>query len=689
MIIQLLHRMWHHDMDYSMMPPALRSNVDVPWELCMEEYPKLWQNEIYTTWKAGSPRVEVGLAMTFISTSRREFDSHRLVFDIADAAAIWFLASSVDNVDNSNESTGEAAEDDSDEDDSNDEDVDEDLHKTATEIATKMDDSGFRSDAEDNDRLEVISGPSTSWTGKVLSYSLKALAVGSQSGMCTASCSKEATRSSFDTFLRECAEGSGIGKLMGGQALLREYTTAVELKQLHTLANEQVSIARRFDTKFSNTAFTLLQKIHEAFLGTGGITQKFIDDMATIALNFIRDATTYESELSASDGVAFVARLACIWGCIADLIKEASALELTYEGAQKKFAIILEWVEKEVKEYLDTQSTVDCTTFMDESFNSLCKFSDALNVLPFIPVIVGMAITHHLLLTSLQVNVSHFPLKIFLSPLTSDAMAALGQMALLSYVTQQSVTVQEGQVQLKPIPRTGTREMDPTLESDHGSNAGLNPQKLKQNQVGLMLSRKDKLEATSSKTPILPAPAWDPPQGDTLPPLPPPSLARTHNTPKSQNTHPSGSVASLLAQFQQSQQSQSRNASPKGTMAKGTLVKDTPKKDTPKKDTPKKDIPKKGEQMLSKKILMPDKSTEPLVKKQWTGSPSSDRGSETDRGRVDKSKKKKKRKKKEPKSEPTVVTDSETEETEAAGKMPVGEEVEGGAAGAEGLPWEP
>ena len=61
---------------------------------------------------------------------------------------------------------------------------------------------------------------------------------------------------------------------------------------------------------------------------------------------------------------------------------------------------------------------------------------------------------------------------------------------------------------------------------------------------------------------------------------------------------------------------------------------------------------------------MPDKSTELPVKKQQTGSPSSDRGSETNQGKTDKSKKKKKRKNKEPKSEPTMATDSETEETE-------------------------
>ena len=136
--------------------------------------------------------------------------------------------------------------------------MDEDLHKTATEIATKTDNSGFCSDAEDNTWLEVISGSGTSWMGRVPSYSLKAPAVGSQSSMHMASHSEEVTGSSFNAFLKEHTDRFGIGKLMGGQALLWDYTMVAELKQLCALANEQVSIACHFDTKFSDTAFALL-----------------------------------------------------------------------------------------------------------------------------------------------------------------------------------------------------------------------------------------------------------------------------------------------------------------------------------------------------------------------------------------------------------------------------------------------
>ena len=89
---------------------------------------------------------------------------------------------------------------------------------------------------------------------------------------------------------------------------------------------------------------------------------------------------------------------------------------------------------------------------------------------------------------------------------------------------------------MKPIPRTGTREMDPTLEADHGSSTGLNPQKLKLDQAGLTPSKKDQLEAQSSKTPTLPMFPQDPLRGDTPPPPPPPSPAKKHNTPKGSET---------------------------------------------------------------------------------------------------------------------------------------------------------
>ena len=354
--------------------------------------------------------------------------------------AIWYPVSEVDDEEGEgDESLDDAVEDNNNDDDSEDEyNLDDDLQRAAMEVANKTDDSSFHSSAEDNPKIEVLMDSGTTWTGKAPLYSLRAPVVSSSvlHSSRTVSRSGEVSGASFDAYVNANADGSRIVELMGGQALLQDHTSVAELKQLHELANKQIHIAHCFDAKFSNTVFTLLQKMQEVFVGTGGIAKKFVDDMATAGLNFIRDASAYEADLSASDGVAFTTGLANIREQIAELIREASDLKLMYEGAQKQFAGILEQVGKDVKEYLDMQSTADCMVFMDESFKNLCKFLDAFNVLPFVPVVMGMAITHHSLLTSLWVNVSHIPLKIFLLPLTSDAMAVSGQMALLSYMAQ-------------------------------------------------------------------------------------------------------------------------------------------------------------------------------------------------------------------------------------------------------------
>ena len=118
---------------------------------------------------------------------------------------------------------------------------------------------------------------------------------------------------------------------------------------------------------------------------------------------------------------------------------------MVYEESQKKFTRVMKQVEEEVGKYLKTQSTADSTVFMDESFDSLQQYSSSFNISPFVPVMVGTVVKHHALLTSLRVNMSHFPLKIFLSPFESDATAASGHMALLQYVTQQSVAIWQGQ----------------------------------------------------------------------------------------------------------------------------------------------------------------------------------------------------------------------------------------------------
>ena len=206
--------------------------------------------------------------------------------------------------------------------------------------------------------------------------------------------------------------------------------------------------------------------------------------------------------------------------------------------------------------------------------------------------------------------------------------------------------------------RANTRDTDPTIESDHSYTVP-RPQGPKLGQSMIALSIQDKEEAHSSRD-----------YGPPPPPPPPPLPAKTPHTPKGKDACMSGSMAALMAQFQQRHDSQSREATPHGMLEKvspmAPVAFGTPGKAATPRETPTKETPRQSEQTLSKKNLMPDTTSKPPIKKQWTGLLSSDRGDDSEHGNMSENKKKKKKKKekKERRSSATVASDSEADETE-------------------------
>ena len=168
LLIWLLHNMLQHNVEYTIMPPALQHSMSIPWDICMENFLKLWQNSIYVTWKKGSPGEDVGIAMTLITTCRKEYDPRRVVLDISDDTTIRYLALKVDDdkeemADSDDDASMEDLLGDSEgnDDSLDDDDIDDDLQWTALEVGNKTDDSGFLSGFDDNPRIKVLLGAST------------------------------------------------------------------------------------------------------------------------------------------------------------------------------------------------------------------------------------------------------------------------------------------------------------------------------------------------------------------------------------------------------------------------------------------------------------------------------------------------------------------------------------------------
>ena len=246
----------------------------------MKEIPKLWQNTTYATWQAGALGQDIGLALTVVTTCHKEYKHRRIVIDISNEVLIQYPASDLNNddgeddIEDSNDPmqdilAGGEGEDDSDD----DEDVDDDIQQTALDVANKTDDSGFQSGIEDGNKIEALVGAGTQWTGVTPRYQLgvsaESLSLQSSHLAGQFSTGDVASGTSFDQYVQRTAQSSGISKLMGGQALLRDHTSPEKLEELLKLANEQLAIAGCFDMKFSNTVFTLLQKMQQVFIGMG------------------------------------------------------------------------------------------------------------------------------------------------------------------------------------------------------------------------------------------------------------------------------------------------------------------------------------------------------------------------------------------------------------------------------------
>ena len=118
-------------------------------------------------------------------------------------------------------------------------------------------------------------------------------------------------------------------------------------------------------------------------------------------------------------------------------------------------------------------------------------------------------------------------------------------MVLLSYVAKQGIAAWEGQAWLKLSPG----KAEPTIKSDSRSTSSKVKPVL--DKAALTPSKKDQLEAQSSKTPSFPVFFQNPPVPPKAvtppPPLPPPSLVQKHSTdqtcaPQWHDGHTDGTV---------------------------------------------------------------------------------------------------------------------------------------------------
>ena len=95
------------------------------------------------------------------------------------------------------------------------------------------------------------------------------------------------------------------------------------LNALQTLADEQIAEAMKLDRAFAETSLILLDKIRQGFTETGGSARKFIKEKTAAAVQFFRDAQTFEDKLASPNVQAFHEGLKQIRQKVDELMEEA------------------------------------------------------------------------------------------------------------------------------------------------------------------------------------------------------------------------------------------------------------------------------------------------------------------------------------------------------------------------------
>ena len=149
-----------------------------------------------------------------------------------------------------------------------------------------------------------------------------------------------------------------------GTSTQHGFTLDAYADRLEMVAQEQLDHASCLDKKFYETGITFLQKMHQAVQDTGGVTNQFVEDLADLATEFLKEVKCFKSGLLSRDRKAIETQLTNAQEHIASLVKSAEELWDRYEEDSEQFPVVMEKIMDEVANYLEGAVRQDCAAFL-------------------------------------------------------------------------------------------------------------------------------------------------------------------------------------------------------------------------------------------------------------------------------------------------------------------------------------
>ena len=332
----------------------------------------LWTNTEYLADASNNDVNEVGCpALTFIHTSHLEIDANSSQISLTENDYIQYITVDNDAKDSTKAKHDEAAE------------VDE---PTVTPRKAKM-------DKPKGDAMDGGNYPSDDWDDGMFSDGEGQQPSNSTGFQGWSDDEVEGDEpmvvANIVRHLEEDQQDSGIGmggngsksNIMGlvpeGQVMVdmaahsKATGSGATMDHLRHLGDDIIELSRQLNCKMELAVLALFNKVKAGSSGTGSVAQQFVGDMSKLATDFFMDARVYEAQLDSADTEAFHSAVLGLQEKVHLLLRQAAALEETYEHSKASFDNILATMHQEIHDFAHQVSRHSVTnTNMDHSTGS-------------------------------------------------------------------------------------------------------------------------------------------------------------------------------------------------------------------------------------------------------------------------------------------------------------------------------
>ena len=266
------------------------------------------------------------------------------------------------------------------------------------------------------------------------------------------------------------------GQVMVDMAAYNKVTgSGATMDHLRCLSDDIIELSRRLYRKMELAALALFYKVKAGFSGTGGVARQFVSDMSKLTTEFFMDTRMYEAKLDSTDTEVFHSVVLGLQENVDALLRQAATLAEMYKHSKASFDDILATMHQEIHDFANQVSCHLCNKYKHHSFNRIAQDHAYMDVMSFVSNVIQNVCTFDTLLTSHQLGWSVVLLQILMVLILMEAAATPCHLEFVQYLTEWSLLIQRSIQQSCTTTAPAPHPVGINLESEQENPSSSRP----------------------------------------------------------------------------------------------------------------------------------------------------------------------------------------------------------------------